>query len=58
MYFYGNNRSNMAVVLKRVQIPGKKILPIEEFLRGLAYLNKPGYEMRIVTPERYNSGND
>jgi methionyl-tRNA formyltransferase len=51
MYFYGTNRSTLAVVLKRVQIPGKKILPIEEFLRGLAYLNKPGYELRIVPPE-------
>ena len=47
MYFFENRFEEDALSLKKVQIPGKKILDIEEFLRGLQYLNQPGVEILI-----------
>lgn len=47
MYFFENRFEEEAVSLKKVQLPGKKILDIEEFLRGLQYLQQPSVEFLI-----------
>lgn len=47
MYFFEGKFEEDAVFIKKVQIPGKKILSIEEFLRGLQYLDKTGIQIMI-----------
>ncbi len=47
LYFFENRFEEDAIFIKKVQLAGKKVLDVEEFLRGIQYLNKPGLELLI-----------
>ena len=53
MYAVLNCRELKRLYFKKVQIPGKKIMDIASFVRGLEHFNRKGIEFRLEEPSNW-----